>query len=181
MQQLHRSDASCLLRTVGAQHAQHASPTRPPCPQCPAPVLIAHRSNQLGQLTAEGINPPGFFPDQNGSAVSTTGSLVAGGKLYVQLAAGGYHTCGRTAPGAGGETFCWGSNEKYQTGNSFTSSRAAMLPVKVGTCCGSWCTVAAMWFEAFSHAPVCVCPRTCLFINVSLPRRSTTGTGSSRN
>lgn len=88
-------------------------------------------SNQLGQLTAEGINPPGFFPDQNGSAVSTTGAVVAGDKLYVELAAGGYHTCGRTAPEAGDETFCWGSNEKFQTGNSFTSSRAAMLPVKV--------------------------------------------------
>lgn len=121
--------------------------------RCPVfaslPPPSCDSSNQLGQLTAEGINSPGFFPDQNGSAISTTGVPVAGGKQFVELAAGGYHTCGRTALDSGGETFCFGANDQFQSGNSFTSSRAAMLPVKVsshrwhsdhslGSCSCSW-------------------------------------------
>ena len=90
-----------------------------PCADFLAPSIHSrlNSSNQLGQLTAQGVNAPNSWADQNGSAVSTTGLPAAGGQRFVQVVAGGYHTCGLTALAAGGETFCWGVRQGLRRGD----------------------------------------------------------------
>lgn len=56
-------------------------------------------------------------------APQTTPMAVAGGHVFVELAAGGGHTCGRKDAGA---MFCWGSGAQGQLGNGGVQS---LVPV----------------------------------------------------
>jgi alpha-tubulin suppressor-like RCC1 family protein len=56
---------------------------------------------------------------------AVTPVLAAGGRTFVQVAAGFIHTCGLTADGA---AFCWGSNEYSQLGADASAAGCGGLP-----------------------------------------------------
>lgn len=53
---------------------------------------------------------------------------VAGGHIFVELAAGLFHACGLDATGA---VWCWGYNEQAALGNGTTVDEVASYPMKV--------------------------------------------------
>ena len=81
-------------------------------------------SGQLGVPvpTTTCMTDAGSFP-----CLKTPGQ-VGGGLAFVQLAAGGAHTCGLTNDGS---AYCWGSNRNGQLGDNSTATRNA--PTLVAT------------------------------------------------
>lgn len=56
-------------------------------------------------------------------------TAVAGGHVFVRLAAGGEHTCGLTADGS---AYCWGDNSHGQLGTGQAAGSAVPVPVAGG-------------------------------------------------
>jgi alpha-tubulin suppressor-like RCC1 family protein len=83
---------------------------------------------EAGQL---GVAPPATTcPLDGGTFPCSSGPLaVTGGLEFVQLAAGGAHTCGLTTDGA---AYCWGENERGQVGDGTTTDRHGPMPVDIG-------------------------------------------------
>lgn len=84
-----------------------------------------------GDWKCWGYNGYGELGDGTETNRSTPTAVQAGGRVFVQLALGSNHTCGRTAAGA---VFCWGRNGSGElgTGNHIASdtpvpSAAGML------------------------------------------------------
>jgi len=78
-------------------------------------------SNNFGQLGNGTLDPGQWTP-----------TLVSGGFAFVQLTAGGQHTCGRTASGA---VYCWGLNRVGQLGDGtsgYPASRSTPTLVSGG-------------------------------------------------
>ncbi|MFO7892403.1 MAG: Ig-like domain-containing protein [Longimicrobiales bacterium] len=73
----------------------------------------SNRYGKLGQGVATGDTVP-------------TPVEVTGGQRFVQLAAGGFHTCGLRADG---QAFCWGSNVSGQIGDATNYVRPVPTPV----------------------------------------------------
>ena len=67
---------------------------------------------EAGQLGV--APPPTTCPLDGGTFPCSSGPLAAGHLEFVQLAAGGAHTCGLTSAGG---AFCWGSNSSGQLGD----------------------------------------------------------------
>lgn len=63
------------------------------------------------------------------STARTTPTAVLGGRSFISLSAGDYHTCG-IAPG--GSAYCWGWNSFSQLGTGDSTSSATPVPVAGG-------------------------------------------------
>ncbi len=73
--------------------------------------------NRIGQL-GDGSTTPRLIP-----------TPVAGGHVFVALAAGLFHTCGLTAQG---QAFCWGENSSGGLGDGTTTARSTPVAVLGG-------------------------------------------------
>ena len=75
----------------------------------------SNASNEIGDSTTTARNVP---------------TLVAGGHKFLQLSAGGDHTCG-VAIGTSGAAYCWGNNTDGQGGTGSASPTALTTPALV--------------------------------------------------
>jgi alpha-tubulin suppressor-like RCC1 family protein len=96
--------------------------------------VTAGNSHTCG-LTADGAaycwgyNLTHDIPGQSpGGEVSRTPQEVSGGLTFESIAAGDYHTCGRTT---GGALYCWGSNSAKQLGSGIDIEGGSVAPVRV--------------------------------------------------
>jgi alpha-tubulin suppressor-like RCC1 family protein len=100
-----------------------------------------------GDWKCWGYNGYGELGDGTETTRSTPTSVQTGGQVFVQLALGSDHTCGRTAAGA---VFCWGRNGSGElgTGNHVASdtpvpSAAGMLFTDIRAGAGFTCGLTA--------------------------------------
>jgi hypothetical protein len=76
-----------------------------------------------------GSNDHGQLGDGTMSDRQATAVPVTGGFSFASVSAGGDHTCGVTANGAG---YCWGTNGHGQLGDGTTTERHSPVPVSGG-------------------------------------------------
>ncbi|MGQ0642049.1 MAG: Ig-like domain-containing protein [Gemmatimonadaceae bacterium] len=65
-----------------------------------------------------GLNFEGEVGDGSGQPFRPVPSLVAGALTFMDISAGGFHTCGRTSSGA---SYCWGVGGQGRLGTGYTA------------------------------------------------------------
>lgn len=85
--------------------------------------------NEAGRAFCWGWNYQGQVGNGTVGTPVRTPVPVAGELVFTELSAAGYHVCGLTA---GGEAYCWGSNEEGETGTG-TVGPGVAVPTPVQT------------------------------------------------
>ena len=98
------ADTAFVAVTAGGSHS---------CALTAAGAAFCWGSNAAGQL--------GDGSRQNGFSFKTSPVPVAGGVAFIQISAGGSHTCALAAAGA---AYCWGANAAGQLGTGAADSLA---------------------------------------------------------
>jgi alpha-tubulin suppressor-like RCC1 family protein len=75
---------------------------------------------QNGAVYCWGDNPEGEVGDGTSYNFRPVPTLVTGGTSFVEINAGGFHSCGRTQDGS---VYCWGRNDEGQLGDGTTTDR----------------------------------------------------------
>lgn len=113
--------------TTNAQFPVQIPGGAPPYAQLTAGAAHTCALTSMGAAWCWGLGNSGQLGNNLASIQLSPVAVQAPGVTFVELAAGAYHTCGRTVAGA---IWCWGQNDVGQVGNNSSSDALVAAPVR---------------------------------------------------